>query len=381
MGGRQQAEEQGADVGLVHAEGDGRLGVAEGPDEGRREDVGDDADALRDEERAEDAEAGALLRPVKLLRPQVLPHKGGDGGGEAGDGQEGEALHLGVSAAAAHSQLAEGVDVALHHHVGEADDAVLEAGGQAVAQDEPQHLPVRPDLPEHQPVVLLGPEEPPQAETGAEELGQDSGQGRPVHPHPEDPDEKEVQAHIGNRGDDEVVEGVAAVAHRLHDAHAGVVEGEAQAPGEVDADIGDALGHDLRRGPHPAQDDGRQGGADEGQRPAGDQGEEDGVVDGLAHLLRLPGAEVAGDHHARAHEDAGEEAHKKEDQGPRGGDGGQGPVAQQVPHDEGVRRVVELLEEVPQEEGHREADDLVRNGALCHAYLCRFHCPPPFAAV
>ena len=230
-------------------------------------------------------------------------------------------------------------------------------------------------------MVLLGPEEPPQAEGGAEELGQDGGKGRPVHPHPEDPDEEEVQADIGDGGDDEVVEGMAAVAQRLHDAHAGVVKGEAKAAGKVDADVGDALGHDLRRGAHPAQDDGGQGGADEGQGRAGEQGEEDGVVDGLAHLLRLPGAEVAGDHHARAHEDAGEEAHEKEDQGPRGGDGGQGPVAQQVPHDEGVRRVVELLEEVPQEEGHRKADDLVRDGALRHAYLRCFHCLPPFDAV
>ena len=92
-------------------------------------------------------------------------------------------------------------------------------------------------------------------------------------------------------------------------------------------------------------------------------------MDGLAHLHRLPGAEVARDHHARAQEDAGEETHKEEDQRARGADGGQGPVSQKVAHDEGVRRVVELLEEIPEKERDGKTDDLVRDGALCHAYL------------
>ena len=73
------------------------IGVAvERGDEERREDEHDQADELRECYRAEDAEDGALLRPVVLSCTEVLPYACGQGKGEARHRKEGEALYLAV---------------------------------------------------------------------------------------------------------------------------------------------------------------------------------------------------------------------------------------------------------------------------------------------
>ena len=68
--------------------------------------------------------------PVILPRPQVLADKGGQRHGHGRDGQEHQTLDFGVGPVAGHGELAEGVDIALHHQVADADDGVLYAGGR-----------------------------------------------------------------------------------------------------------------------------------------------------------------------------------------------------------------------------------------------------------
>ena len=101
---------------------------------------------FRDHRRGDDAEAGAFLRAVMQACAEVLADEGRQRHGEARDRQEGEALQLGIRAVGRHGDLAEGVDVRLHDDVGKADDRVLHAGRQAVADDQAQHLAVKPEL-------------------------------------------------------------------------------------------------------------------------------------------------------------------------------------------------------------------------------------------
>ena len=60
------------------------------------------------------------------------------------------------------------------------------------------------------------------------------------------------------------------------------------------------------------------------------------------------------------------EADEQENEGARRADGGQRLGAEEVPHDKGVGRVVQLLEQ--QTEGHRDGkfQDMTDNGALSH---------------
>ena len=146
VGVGEQAEEQRGRAHLPRAEGDDvRRGAEEG-DELRRKQIHRHADQLRDDDGSDDAEARALLGAVMQTGTEILADKGRQRHGEARDGQEGEPLKLGIRAVGSHGDLAEGIDVGLHDDVGKADDGVLHAGGQAVADDLAEHFAVDAQL-------------------------------------------------------------------------------------------------------------------------------------------------------------------------------------------------------------------------------------------
>lgn len=368
MGKRQQAIEQRAGMHLLDAEGDGRRLLRKGPDEKGGQPVQQQPDDLRDDDRAEDAEPGALPGALQLPGAQVLPDKGGDGRRKAGDGQKGEALYLAVGTAATHGHFAVGVDIGLHHHIGQCDHRVLQAAGQAVGQNHAGHFGVKADLPPLHP-VLPGccAHQPAHAQEHADELRNNGGQRSAVHIHFEHADEQDIQHHIGDGGDDEIVKRVAAIPHRLHDAPALVIHHQADAARKVGTDIADRLRHDILRGAHPLKDLRGEEHPHDGEENARSQTEGDIGMDGRAHFFDLTGAEVAGDHHACAHRDAAEEADQQEDEGAGAGNGGEGAVAQHIADDEGIGGIIELLEQKAQEQRHRKGDQLLADGAFCHA--------------
>ncbi len=116
-------------------------------DQGRYGYVDHDAHKLRSDDGTEDAEARPLFGALILSRTEILTDKGGQRHGETGDGQEAEALDLGVCAAAGHSHLAEFVDVGLYDHIGEGDDGILKPGGQTVGDHFPEYGKIKTDAP------------------------------------------------------------------------------------------------------------------------------------------------------------------------------------------------------------------------------------------
>ena len=237
---RQQTEEQRAGAHLLHAKGDGRRLLGKGLDENGGQPVQQRANRLRDDDRAQNAEPRALPGAPQLARAQVLPDEGGNGRGKAGNGQEGEALHLGIGAAAAHGHLAKGIDIGLHHYIGQRDDGILQTAGQTIGEDHTGHFRVKADLPPfHLAFAGNGVHQPPHAQEHADELRNDGGQRRAVHIHLKDGDKQNIQHHIGDGGDDKIIKRMAAVAHRLHHAAALVVHHQTDAAREVGADIGD----------------------------------------------------------------------------------------------------------------------------------------------
>ena len=100
-------------------------------------------------------------------------------------------------------------------------------------------------FPQLHPVFRVGAQEPAQAQQPAEELGDDGGQGRAAHAGVEQADEGDVQHHVQAGAEDQILEGVLPVAHRLHHAPQAVIEHQAQAAGEEDADIGGGEVHHV----------------------------------------------------------------------------------------------------------------------------------------
>lgn len=111
------------------------------------------------------------------------------------------------------ARLGEGVYLGLDDDVGEADDGVLYTGGHAVAEDAAEHVAVEAYFVEADRIdaALFG--EVHEAEDAAHGLSQGGGKGgRPDAPV-EHADEQQVEHDVGERGEDEVMERAAAVAH------------------------------------------------------------------------------------------------------------------------------------------------------------------------
>ena len=181
MAERQQAVEQCGRVGLLHAEGNDLRLTAERADEPRRPKVNAQADDLGHQHRAEGTEFHALFYAVRLACTNILADEGRQRHREAGHRQEGEALHLAVRATARHGLRTERVDVGLHNDVGNRNDRVLHAGGQALHNDRLERRAVKSDFPPADGPFFLGAHQLGEGENGADRLGGNGGEGCRAH--------------------------------------------------------------------------------------------------------------------------------------------------------------------------------------------------------
>ena len=82
------------------------------------------------------------------------------------------------------------------------------------------------------------------------------------------------------------------------------------------------------------------------------------------HLVPAAGAEVLGDGHHRTGRQAGEDAHRQVDDDGGGAHGGQGHLAHEPAHHQGVHRIVELLEKGAQQDGEEESQQRAEDSAF-----------------
>ena len=101
-----------------------------------------------------------------------------------------------------------------------------------------------------------------------------------------------------------------------------------------------------------------------GQGGAGGKTEGDGGVDGTAHILILPRAEISGDDNAGAHSYAVEEADHHKDQAAGGADGGKGVFADVIADTPSVKGIIKLLENIAEEHGQSEQKHTLPDGAF-----------------
>ena len=88
-------------------------------------------------------------------------------------------------------------------------------------------------------------------------------------------------------------------------------------------------------------------------------------MDGLADLLGLLGPVVLGHHHRRAGGKAHEKAHQQIDEGPgAAANGGQGLLAHEISHDDGIGGIIKLLKKRPEQNREKEAQKLLPDDAL-----------------
>ena len=219
------------------------------------------------------------------------------------------------------------------------------------------------------PAAVVRPEQHRQDQQGRDPLGKDGGVSHPRHAHVKRQHEDEIQHDVQAGRQDQEVEGPLGVPHRPEDAGTDVVEHEAEDAGKVDGQISLRLGEHLRRRLHESEHQGRHGYADAGEQDAQHGGHGQGRMDRIADLVGLLRPVVLGDDHPRAHGQAHEEADEHVDDGIHGAHGAECFLAHVVAHHPGVHRVIELLEQVPQKQGHGEADQEPVHVAPGHVHI------------
>ena len=153
---------------------------------------------------------------------------------------------------------------------------------------------------------------------------------------------------------------------RVEDAGRHVVDDAEQHTAEVELHISHGVAEDFFGGVHPDQQTAADGDAAHRQDEAEDDRDGQRGVDGDARFLFIFCAEVLAHDDACADGHALTETDEQVDGRAAGTDCGQSVAAQKVADDDGVGGVVKLLEQVAQDERHREEQDAFPDAALGH---------------
>ena len=211
------------------------------------------------------------------------------------------------------------------------------------------------------------------AEQGADALGEGGCQSRCAYAPSEHAYKHQVQHHVNDGGDHQIIKRMAAVAQGVEDAHENIVHDGEQCAEEIVAEIGNGLGEHILRRAHPPKNGGGEGDAQHSQQRSRGKAHGDVRMDGPTHGGIVPGAVAPGNHNACAHGHTIEKADHHENQTSGGTDRRQGRVPQKASHDPGVKGVIELLEHISQKNGKGKQQHTLPNGALCERALFLHH--------
>ena len=177
-------------------------------------------------------------------------------------------------------------------------------------------------------------------------LGDDGGQGGPLHAHAKAGHEQNIQHHIDDHRGDEKQQGGAAVTQGTQDAGAEIVQNGGPGAHKDDEDIGVRVVVDLGGGVNQTEN---VIGGEEGkhrQAQGEDQAQPDQLPGAAADGLGIPGTEALGDGNGEAGADAQSEAQHQKVQRSGGAYGGKGVDTQQPAHDNAVGQAIKLLKQV-----------------------------------
>ena len=346
LGGIHEQAGDGSAGEIVHAEG--QQGVADG-------DPGDGHDALAD-----------AVRPAGA---QVLAAVGGhgDAGGLHGGGHD--VVHPGPGGHGGHRPGAQTVDGALEDDGANGGDGELQAHGHADGGDIAHAPQAGPQVAAAEMQGRYPGVDVQQAGQPGSGLGDDGGQGGPLHAHAAGGHEQNIQHHVDDHRGDQEQQGGAAVAQGPQNTGAEIVQDGGPGAHEDDEDVGVSVVIDFGGGVDQAENivGGEKG--QHRQAQGKNQAQPDQLAGAAADGLLIPGAEALGDGDGKAGADAQGKAQHQEVQRPGGAHGGKGVDAQQPAHDDAVGQVIKLLEQVAHQQRRTEGEN-PRKGGPCGHVSC-----------
>ena len=340
VGEGQKEIKQGHGAGLSHTEADHLWIVVKEGDQVGREDVNTYADDFGHQHGADETKGCSFFGAFILPCTQILSHEGGQCHGKAGHREEGEAFDLGVGTAAGHRGDVEQVDLGLDHHIRDADHRVLQTGGQTKRDDFTEFAGVKANLLQRDTVDGVVTDQPGKTEHCAESLGNNCRQCCGGNAPLKHSDEQQIQNHVGEGRDDQIIQRVAAVAHRLQNTHCDIVHDNGDHAGKVGAEISHRVGHYAFRHADQGQNVRREGDSDDRQQHTGGQTKGDVSVNGFLHIVIPFGTVVSGDGNSGTHGDTVKKANHQKDKTSGGADCGQRILADKIADDQCIYRII-----------------------------------------
>ncbi len=313
--------------------------------------------------------------PAQVVGTHVLAGVGGHGRADAlqRDGQE--LRRLAAGRLGGHDIAAQTVDGTLQHHAADGGDAALQTHGDthtaqlgAVRTAQAALLPVPAQF-------SVVPEDVPQAAQTRHGLAEHGGEGRTEHAHPEHDDAGQIQPDVQEAGHQQEIQGPLAVAQGPHQGAGHIVQQGEGMPTKDGADVNIRQIDDVVRRIGPDQDGAGHGHGDHRQHRRKEDAQPDGVGGVAAHLRMVLCTEGPGDGDREAAGNAVDKAQHQIVQAAHAAHGSQRFHAHETAHDDGIGKIVELLEQTAQHQRHRKGEDQPERASLCHIF-CHRYVPP-----
>ena len=312
----------------------------------------------------------ALLHAIIEPRAEILADKGCDGDAERIDDHPIHAVHLAVSGVCRHDVRAEAVDARLNDDVGERIHDGLQTGGQADADNAHEHIAVKTNLFELHAVDLRRTAQRHHHQHGADHLTEHRRRRRARNAHIEADDQHDVQHDVRHGRADQEEQRPSGIADGAQDARADVVNQRRNHAQKIDVDVGHRVPQHILRRAHHHQHGSARPNAEHGQRRAAGQRQRHRRVHRAGHVVRPARTEKLRNNDRRAGRQADEKADQQIDQrARRAADRRQRLLADKLADDNGVRRVIELLEKCAQHNREKEQQELFPDNAFSHGVL------------
>ena len=305
----------------------------------------------------------------------VLAHKGGNGHAKGTGDHPGQSVGLRVGGPGGHNRGAEGIDTGLNQGIGQVKHHQLQPRRNADGQDSPQELGLNAQPGQLQGVLLL-PQQHYQQHSRTDHLGDDCRQRRTGNPHFQANHQHQIHHNIHKAGYDQRDHRPLGVAHSPQNARLHIIKHGGQRSGEINAHIQRGHIQAVRRGVHPLQRHRPQANAQDHDQKAQQQRQSDTRVQGVPDALLVSGSIELGQNDRGPRPQAREKAVEDIYQRPRGSHRRQSLGADEAPNDDGIHRIIHLLEKGPQQDGKEKGQNLFPDDPFRDLFCCRtaLHC-------
>ena len=205
-----------------------------------------------------------------------------------------------------------------------------------------------------------------QGQKGGDGLGDHRSRGGAGDAPLERHHKQQIHQDIQYAGEDQDLQRRPGIPDGPKDGAADVVAEQEDGAQKVDAEIGACRTHGLLRRADGPQHEGNEGNGQETDESAYHDGGQHRRLHGLVELVPVAAAEMGADDDTRADGDAVEEIDQRIADEGGAADGGQCGFSHEVAKDDTVHRVVELLEQIPQQKRHREKRQVLPDASVGH---------------